>query len=243
MFEYTMDYEVLAYLVLISVGTGLLFGLAPASRLSKADINATLKDGSCGATGGRRSKRLSELLLGAEVTLAIVLLAGAGVMVRSFLLADVPSVDERNRPTVSVQVVGESYFETLGAPIISGRDFNNIDGVTGMAPAIVNQRLAASFWPGEPDLVGKRLRLYDGDIRRLVFRQGMLPVVVGLGAGVLGSAGVNRILQSSLVGISPLDPGTYVVTCALLAVFAALGCWIPAQRATRVDPIRTLKHD
>ena len=52
-FDYAMDYRVLGYLVAISIGTGLLFGLAPASRLSTLDVNATLKDGGRGATGGR----------------------------------------------------------------------------------------------------------------------------------------------------------------------------------------------
>jgi hypothetical protein len=51
--DYSMDYRVFAYLVAISVGTGLLFGLAPASRLSRLDVNAALKDGSRGATGRR----------------------------------------------------------------------------------------------------------------------------------------------------------------------------------------------
>ena len=52
--DYTMDYRVLGYLIAISIGTGLLFGLAPAIRLSKLDVNAALKDGGRGATGGGR---------------------------------------------------------------------------------------------------------------------------------------------------------------------------------------------
>ena len=82
---YSMDYRVFAYLVAISIGTGLLFGLAPASRLSKLDVNATLKDGGRGATGGGRGRHLSALLVIGEMALAVVLLAGAGVMIRSFL--------------------------------------------------------------------------------------------------------------------------------------------------------------
>jgi putative ABC transport system permease protein len=83
--DYAMDYRVLVYFIAISLATGLLFGLAPASRLLKLDVNATLKDGGRGATGGGRGRRLSALLVVAEVALAIVLLAGAGVMIRSFL--------------------------------------------------------------------------------------------------------------------------------------------------------------
>src|ERR1700722_3816722 len=83
--DYTMDHRVLAYLIAISAGTGLLFGLAPALRLSQPDVNTTLKDGGRGATGGARAKSLSALLVSAEMALAVVLLAGAGVMIRSFL--------------------------------------------------------------------------------------------------------------------------------------------------------------
>jgi predicted permease len=83
--DFAMDQRVLAYLIAISIGTGLLFGLAPALRLSKLDINASLKDGGRGATGGGRGKHLTALLVIGEMALAVVLLAGAGVMIRSYL--------------------------------------------------------------------------------------------------------------------------------------------------------------
>jgi predicted permease len=83
--DFTMDYHVIGYLVAMSMGTGLLFGLAPASTLSKLDINATLKDGGHGALGGERGTHLSAFLVTGEIALAVVLLVGAGVMIRSFL--------------------------------------------------------------------------------------------------------------------------------------------------------------
>ena len=83
--DFSMDYNVLAYLVAISLGTGVLFGLAPALRLSRLDVNTALKDGGRGASGGVRGKYLSGLLVVSEMALAVVLLAGAGLMIRSFL--------------------------------------------------------------------------------------------------------------------------------------------------------------
>jgi putative ABC transport system permease protein len=83
--DFSMDYRGFAYLAAISIGTGILFGLAPALRLSRLDINSSLKDGSRGATGGGRGKRLSGILVITEMALAVVLLAGAGLMIRSFL--------------------------------------------------------------------------------------------------------------------------------------------------------------
>jgi putative ABC transport system permease protein len=82
---FTMDYRSLAYLGAVSLGTGILFGLVPALRLSKLDVNSSLKDGSRGSSGGKRGKYLSAVLVVAEMSLAVVLLAGAGLMIRSFL--------------------------------------------------------------------------------------------------------------------------------------------------------------
>src|SRR5271170_4133738 len=74
--DYTMDHRVLAYLIAISIVTGLLFGVAPALLLSKLDVNSALKDGGRGATGGASTRHLSSLLVAGEMALAIVLIAG-----------------------------------------------------------------------------------------------------------------------------------------------------------------------
>ena len=85
--DFSMDYHVFAYLVAISIGTGVLFGLAPAVRLSRLDVNTALKDGGRGSSGGGREKYLSGLLVVGEMALAVVLLVGAGLMIHSFLAA------------------------------------------------------------------------------------------------------------------------------------------------------------
>ncbi len=82
-----------------------------------------------------------------------------------------------------------------------------------------------------------------GDIRRLVFGEGMVPVACGIALGLASSLAVNRILQSQLVGISPYDPATVGSALAVLAAVALLACHVPARRATRVDPIVALRHE
>src|SRR5579872_1108944 len=99
-FDFSMDYRVLGYLIAISIGTGFLFGLAPAKRLSKLDVNTILKDGGPGVTGGRRGSHLSALLMTAEMALAVVLLAGAGLMIRSFLNIYTVDVGVKNAKNV-----------------------------------------------------------------------------------------------------------------------------------------------
>jgi putative ABC transport system permease protein len=70
----------------------------------------------------------------------------------------------------------------------------------------------------------------------------VLTVGVGLTIGVAVSLFVNRLLVSSLVQISPSDPGTYAVVCAMLVASTALGCWLPARRAMRLDPVVALQQ-
>ncbi len=82
--DFSMDYRVLGYLAAICVGTSILFGLAPALRLSKVDLTGALKEGARGTSGGR-SRFLSRFLVVSELALALVLLVGAGLMIRSFL--------------------------------------------------------------------------------------------------------------------------------------------------------------
>lgn len=444
--DYSMDYRVLAYLIAISIATALLFGLAPARRLFRLDVNGTLKDGGHGASGGGRGRHLSSLLVGGEVALAVILLAGAGVMVRSFLklynadlgvntanvltmtinlphakypkpeaqiefyerlskrleaipgvegvalsrnvptggsaksaceFSDNPSADAQSRPILSTLTVGEEYFRTMGAALLSGREFSNSDQAASNPVAVVNRAFAAQYWPGENPL-GKRLRLYDGktpelwrtvvgvapdiaqngpmrrdpvvylpfrqhaaanldvmartrvppatlamafrramqamdselpifgpftldtrlepnywskglygvlflilaaialllasvgiyaviahsvsrrtheigiriaiggtagDIRGMVLRQGMIPLGIGVTIGLIAALGVNRILKSLLVEVSPGDPVSLSIACGTLVLAAVLGCLIPARRAVRVDPVVALRHE
>jgi putative ABC transport system permease protein len=442
--DYSMDWRIFAYLVAISIGTGLLFGLAPAIRLSKLDVNAMLKDASRGATGGGHGKSLPGLLVIAEMALAVVLLAGAGVMIRSFMntysadlgvktenilmaavgapteskisfydrliagLESIPGVESVaiathqpaggsmklayeldgappasdragvQRPQLSAVVISPAYFRTLGAPVLSGREFSDADQASGPQVAIVNQRFVSTHWPGENPL-GKRLRLFDGqkfsritvvgvapdivqndrngqrmdpvvylpyrqkpipgmyfiartrgapgslattvrneihalypdlpvygpltltaqlrprywnrglygslflifaaialllasiglyaviaqsvsqrtqeigirmaigatarDIRGLVLKQGLFPMGIGWAIGLAASFGVNRLLASELVQVSPGDPVTLIFVSAVLVLSATLGCLIPARRAMRVDPLVALRHE
>ena len=83
--RFTIDYRVLGYVAAICVATGVLFGLAPALHVSRENQHETLKDGTRGTTTGRRSGRLGSGLVVAELALTVVLLCGAGLMLRSFV--------------------------------------------------------------------------------------------------------------------------------------------------------------
>lgn len=80
-------------------------------------------------------------------------------------------------------------------------------------------------------------------ILSLVVRQGMLLAAVGVAFGLAGAVAAVRGLESLLFGVTPLDPLTYGCVITLLAVVAALACWLPAARAARIDPTVALRAD
>jgi ABC-type lipoprotein release transport system permease subunit len=68
-------------------------------------------------------------------------------------------------------------------------------------------------------------------------------VAIGLAVGALAALGVTRLMTGFLVGVSPSDPLTYMAVALLLSAIALLACWIPARRATRVDPGVALRYE
>ena len=83
--EFTMDPMVFGFMALACLGTAVVFGLAPALYVSRTDVNAVLKEGTRGGSGGVRARRWAAMLIMGEVVLTLVLLSGAGFMMRSFM--------------------------------------------------------------------------------------------------------------------------------------------------------------
>ena len=81
------------------------------------------------------------------------------------------------------------------------------------------------------------------DVLRLVLRQGMRLVLLGLAIGLFGAWALSRVLAGQLYGISPRDPFTYATVAVLLGTVAFAATWLPARRATRVDPMISLRSE
>jgi putative ABC transport system permease protein len=226
--KFTMDARVFAFFAVLCLATGIVFGLAPALHVSKTNVNEVLKEGGRMGSGGVRARRWASSLIVINLALTLILLAGAGFMMRSFLAmyrmdlgvdtshlmtlqmslpdrkyrtadeknAFIRRIDERlaavsalesvttasnwpagggygrqltidgrpkadkRPPIVTMLSVGQRYFETLGIRTVRGRGFEDIDGTPGHEAAIVNQRLAAMYFPGD-DPLGKRIRLTE----------------------------------------------------------------------------------
>ena len=225
-----MDGWVLGFAFLVSLLTGIFFGLAPALAGSRVELNESLKEGSRSVTGSLRPVQLRSLLVVSEVALALVLLVGAGLMIRSFLLlshvetgvnthnvlaldfslyesryaqphvrasflrqvaervrtlpgvksaswvTDLPLSDNTDSLSFSIagrpepgpgkarearfNVVGPGYFQTLGIPLLRGRDFTDHDTDAAPGVVLINQAMVRRFWTDE-DPLGKQITM-DG---------------------------------------------------------------------------------
>ena len=91
--------------------------------------------------------------------------------------------------------------------------------------------------------LGIRVALGAGarDVLGLVVGQGLKLTLLGIGAGLMGAFVLTRLMETLLFGVSPSDPVTFVVVAAALALAALLASFLPAHRATKVDPIEALR--
>jgi putative ABC transport system permease protein len=445
--KFDLDPNTVLFMVGVSALAALLAGLTPALHTSQVDVHDALKEGGLHGSTGRGRNRMRAALVVAEVSLALVLLAGAGLMIRSFLhvvnarhavrvegvltavftmpvavypnhaaklafmdrvmpaFAALPGVkllssiqtlplgrDDWNRPlwlegdpsgadaprrTLYFGIVRPDYFRVLEIPLRSGRFFLAQDDTSSPKVAIVSETAARTLWPGK-DPLGRRFKWssddttgwktvvgvvadvtpsvtqkrppatvyvphaqepvqgvvlvvrYEGDtaalaaamrrvlqandpdmplyevhtmeeylrkslwenriyaslmlvfallalviatigiygvmaysvaqrtqeigirmalgaarqdVLRLVVGQALRLTVLGVGIGLAGAYAVTRLMASLLTGVQPGDPPTFVGVTVILAFSSMVAAWLPAERATRVDPMVALRTE
>jgi predicted permease len=452
--EVDVSVSVLFFAFAISIFTGVLFGLAPALQASSPNQVENLKEGGRGSGASRRHTRLSRILVVSEVALSIILLAGAGLLLRSFWrvlevrpgfnpshlttvqiwipqpndpktdpyadmdkraaflmeiyrrVAELPGVadssiagndtlpmnsgrnyspfsipgrgdDSERNPVADIAIVDTRYFHTMEVPLMAGRNFTVSDTSATQAVAVIDQTLARRYWPHQ-DPLGQQVKFAFGpgpkgvtivgvvgdvksdgfeapsvphiyvalgqfapvnavlflrgrseaeqlgeavrkvvesvdpnvpvhsissmdqiiarsvadrrfalellgifaavalllaaigiygvmsyafsqrthevgirmalgaqrpDILRMALGEGMRIVLIGLVAGLAGAALLTRFFQSLLFNVAPSDPITFLTASTVLAGVAFFACYIPAQRATRVNPLVALREE
>jgi putative ABC transport system permease protein len=444
-----LDWRVLLYTLLVSIGTGVLFGLAPAFHSSKTGLSESLKEGGRSGSSGAARNRLRASLVVTEVAVAVVLLVGAGLLIKSLWLLHTvnPGLDPKNiltfnialpevkypseqqsrffqdlrtrlqgipgvqsassvnplplsgdRFMISFEIDGRpvapkdqpaadffaadpGYFKTMGIPLRKGRDFDERDQHKSPQVIIVSETFARLHFPNE-DVIGKRVKpgmgtfededtpwreivgvvgdvknrtlstapqavyyvpqtqvpfnqmvmvvkttgdpnglvksatqevgAMDGDlpvfgvktmegyisqsvstprfnttllsifaavalvltvvglygvmsyavaqrtneigirlalgaqtkdVLSLIIKQGLQLILLGLAIGLLGAVALMKIISGLLFGVTTKDPFTFVAVAVVLTFIALLACYVPARRATRVDPLEALRYE
>jgi putative ABC transport system permease protein len=82
-----------------------------------------------------------------------------------------------------------------------------------------------------------------GDIRNLIFGEGLRLIAGGVVAGIAIALVLSRVLRTFLFGVEPTDPATLIVVGGLFAAVALLACWVPMRRAVKVDPLDALRYE
>jgi putative ABC transport system permease protein len=148
-------------------------------------------------------------------------------------VAGAPPVDERRRPTLALLTISSSYFQTMGTPLVSGREFVDADAASGLPVAIVNERLASIEWPGE-NPIGKRLRVLEGTA------SGAWLTVVGVAPNIM-QADLTRQSFEPVVYVShrAASAGTMWILARSLIPFASVGQAF-RREVHAVDPALTI---
>jgi len=442
-----LDWRVLLFSLIITLATGIIFGLAPSLTSTKTDLNESLKEGSVSTTTEPGRRRLRSTLVVSEMALALVLLAGAGLLVRTFLrLMDVDlGIDPTNvltlgislpkykyssatqqslfyqgllqrlqstpgvkpvgarggyaniffqpegqapaapgqEPTAVYSSITPGYLNAMGTDLVAGREFSDSDAEGTTPVAIVSESVARRYW-SHSSALGSHLtvlaRIYSGkstgaseplevvgvvkDVRNdnlweaepdiyvpfqqhpvpsvflavrtavvpmsvvpavrdavlaldrdqpvhdaktmtdivtenygairfpmtlvwifaalalllsavgifgvmsysvsrrtremairmalgagrqevlgLVLREGLIVATVGIAVGLVAALGLSRVMAGYVFGIKSTDPLTFTAASLLLIAVALLASYVPARRATKVDPTVALRHE
>lgn len=447
--EITIDGRVLGFTLLISAVSGLVFGLAPALQSSRLNLNESLKEGGRSNTESIGRRQMRNTLIIAEIALSLMLLIGAGLMMKSFIklqsvspgfkpeqiltmnlslprtkydksekviafyqqlinrVKTVPGVEDAgltislppnklalsdsfsiegktvapgsSDPIVPLLFISPDYFNVLGVPLLDGRPFNDADKAETPPVVIINKTLADHYFPNE-NPVGKRFKVGGGEknsnpwmeivgvvgdvkytgldakpestyyvpiaqtgwrsaylavrtssnpmalapalrqeireldkdlpvtnvatmeqllaesvaqprfrtlllgifavvalilasigiygvisytvtrrtyemgirlalgaqtseILKLIIRQGMTLAVIGVTIGIAAALILTRVMESLLYEVSVTDAATFAGVAGLLGLVALLACYIPARRATKVDPMIALRYE
>jgi putative ABC transport system permease protein len=174
----------------------------------------------------------------------VIRTAGDPAAFATTLRREVQALD-KDQPIYNVRTMDDVVANSLGTRRVSMQLFAVFAiaalllaavGISGVMAYSVTQRTQE---------IGIRMALgaQGGDVLRMVVRQGMTLALIGIGVGLAGALGLTRVLANLLFGVKATDPITFVAISLLLTFVALLACYLPARRASRVDPVIALRAD
>jgi predicted permease len=157
---------------------------------------------------------------------------------------EVQNID-RSVPVVSVKTMTEHLTYALWAPNMAA-SFSLAFGVLAILLSAIGLYSVMAYVVSQRTReVGIRMALgaNRADVMRMITAQGMRLAVIGVVIGLLLSLGLARALSSLLIGVSGYDVTTFVIVSAVLVLVALLACYLPARRATKIDPLVALRYE
>ncbi len=150
------------------------------------------------------------------------------------------AVSEVQNMKQSLQGANGFFFYNFGAQLTA------VLGLLGLVLAVVGIYSVVSYAAAQrTQEIGIRIAMgaSPGDILRMVLRQGLGVVGIGLALGLVIALAGTRLLSGLVIGVKPSDPLTFSVVVLILTAIALFACWIPARRATRIDPLIALRYE
>ena len=152
---------------------------------------------------------------------------------------------DRSVPVVRFQGMEDVFAESIRRPRLLAQLIGAFAGLALLLAAVGTYGVLSYMVAERRREIGIRLALGADHSRVMgqIMRQGLVLTAVGVAAGLAGALGLNRLIASLLFGVQPTDATTMVGVVATIAVVAAFACWVPAWRASRLDPNVVLRED
>jgi len=150
-----------------------------------------------------------------------------------------------DQPLTSIRTMDELLDRTLSGAKFGLLLFGLFAALALLLAAIGIYAVMATTVTQRTHEIGLRVALgaQRRDVLRLIIKQGMIPVVIGVAIGLASVVVLTRLMTTLLFGVSATDPMTLTLITILLTAVSLLACFIPAQRATKVDPLVALRYE
>jgi len=178
------------------------------------------------------------------MTIAMRTREGAQAGVIPALQAEVGAID-KDQPIFNVRTMNQIITESMAPQRLSAFLFAGFALIALVLAGVGIYAVISYSIAQRTHEIGIRMALgaQAGDIFRLVVKQSMTLILVGIAIGGIGAFAVTRLMASILYGVSASDPVTFTCVALLLGGIAFLACYIPARRATRIDPMVALRYE